>query len=814
MPDTRTTSPRLARPLAITLLSAGTLGYEILLVRVFAIEHFHHFAYMAIGVAMLGFGAAGTLLAIAPPLARTRADRLFFAAALATAAALIASPILVQRIEMDLTQLAWSVAPWRRLALVYLLLAVPFGLSALAMLLALAAEPERPGRIYGASFLGAGFGALLALAVLWVMLPVRALAVPAFAAALGALMAALDARRRVPVIAAAAGLAVAALALTHPPWALQLSPYKALPQVEAFPDAERVAERASPLGWVVAVRAPAFRHAPGLSLGYTGSFPVQTALFVDGQISGAAADWRAAGDAALLAWLPSAAPYALEERDRVLVLGAGGGTETAIAVAHGARRVTAVELHPEISRLAATLGHGPQPPAGHAAPEIQRVVSDARRHVAETTDRFDVVTLGVGGGFGIASAGLHALNEDFLHTVDAYTLYLERLSERGVLGVTWWLTIPPRTSVRLILTAAEALRRVDPGAAERGLIVLRSWGTVTILAKPSGFADAEIGALARWAAARQFDLDWHPGIAEPSSKFNLMDEPTLYDAASAAVASPDAAARFAERYPFEVAPVSDARPYPHHLLRAASLPTFFTGDRGSWLPFAEWSYIALVATLAQSVVLAAVLMLLPVGLRVGRRVGNWLPIPGYFGAIGVAYLAAEIAAIQQLSLLLGHPVYAVAAVLAAFLIFSGLGSVWSDRVPAGRGWRVPAAIAATLAVYAALHLTIVHALQPSPLVIRAGAGILLLAPVAWLMGMPFPLGLRALTSDSAGVAWAWAANGFASVIAAPLSALVALEAGSPALFLLGTAAYLAAAAIGRSGPAPGRATAGGADRPP
>ena len=791
-----TRAASLARPAAVMLLSAATLAYEILLVRVFAIEHFHHFAYMAIGIAMLGFGAAGTLLALVPPLPRSQAERLFVWAAIATALALVASPALTQRVEMDLTQLAWSAEPWRRLALVYLLLAIPFAIGALATLLALIAAPERPGRVYGASFLGAGLGAALALAILWAAFPARALAMPAFVAALGAVVALLEQVRLARAVATMTALAAAALSLANPPWALELSPYKSLPQVEAFPDARRVAERTSPVGWVVAVQAPAFRHAPGLSLGYTGDFPRQTALFVDGQIVGAATEWRSAEEVALLGWLPSAAPYALEGRERVLVLGAGGGMEAATASAHGARTVTAVELHPEIARLARELSHGPHTVGERAEAETRIIVSDVRRYAAETSELFDLVTLGVGGGFGSASAGLHALNEDFLHTVEAYVGYLARLSDRGVLAITWWLAMPPRTSVRLILTAAEALRRTDPASVDRGLIVLRSWGTVTVLVKPAGFTELEVDGVDRWAAARQFDLDWHPALAEPRSVFNLLDEPTLFRAARAATTSQEAAARFADAYPFEVAPVTDARPYAHHFLRASSLPSLLREDRGGWLPFAEWSYIALVATLAQSIVLAGVLLLLPVALRFrSPPIAPRLPIVGYFSAIGLAYLAAEIAAIQQLALLLGHPVYAVAAVLAAFLICSGMGSVWSDRFLAARGWRVTAAIAVILAAYAALLLSIVHVIQPAPLAARIGAAILLLAPLAFLMGMPFPLGLRLLAVDGSGVGWAWAANGFSSVVAAPLSALVALEAGSPALFLVAGLAYAGAAAV-------------------
>ncbi|MGD2215946.1 MAG: hypothetical protein PVJ64_04295, partial [Gemmatimonadales bacterium] len=707
------------------------------------------------------------------------------------------------------TQLAWNVSAWLPLALVYLLLAAPFAVGACVVLLALTLEPDRVGALYGASFLGAGLGVGLALAVLWVALPERAVAAPAMAASLGAAaVVPLAARRRLTGVVAVAGLALSMAALARPFWRIEVTPYKGLPQVEAFPDARRVAERGSPLGWVVAVEASAFRHAPGLSLLYRGAFPRQTALFVDGQTAGAVSDWDERDAAtAIVDWLPSAAPYALGGREHVLVIGAGGGTEIWNALTHGAAAVTAVELHPELVKLS---GWRDEDRSRIDEARVVTVTGDARSYVARSRDEFDLITLSAGVAFGTSAAGVHALNEDFLHTVEAYVGYLEHLSDDGVLAVTRWLMVPPRESVRAILTAGEALNRVAPENLIDKLIVVHSWATTTVLVKPSGFGAEEVQALARWARQRRFDLDWYPGSEGPETGFNVLDEPVLYRAAAAVVGGAESAGRFAADYAFRVAPVDDARPYPHHFLRARSLAAFLGSDRGSWLAFAEWGYVALTATLVQSVILAGLLMFLPVLARARTTVTrSWLRLVGYFLAIGFAYLAAEVAAIQQLNLLLGHPVYAVAAVLVAFLICSGLGSAWSDGRPGGHSWVAGLVLAGMLVCYAALLLGLVHLLGSAPLMVRALVALLVLAPLAFVMGLPFPLGLRLLVGGRAeGVAWAWAANGFASVVATPLAALIALEAGSNSLFLFAATAYAGAALLGRAGE--GQASAVGA----
>ena len=563
-----------ARLWAVALISAGTLAYEILLVRAFAIQHFHHFAYMAIGVAMLGFGASGTFVSLLGNVGTERARRWFPWASIATVVLLIASPTIVHRISLDPTQLAWDSGQWPLLALTYLTLALPFGAGALAVLLALSRDSDRPGVVYGASFSGSALGARRsalgarrsALGARRPRVTHRARHFPAGTSPRGSVR---DGRvgrnaRGGPVRPRRAWTAirrrgarcgahrVLVQALGRGGYALQgASPGRCVSRSPA---------NRGPTGWVVAVEPGAFRHAPGLSLGYDGPFPRQTALFVDGGLAGAVQRTTAEGPA-LLDWLPSAAAYAVGSSGEVLVRGAGGGTEVWSALWHGAERVTAVELQPALVQLTQELGP-PMPAGGRAA--VEWVVGDARSYTARTDRRFKRVILSAGGGLGGAAAGVHSLSEDFLHTREAYEGYLELLREGGILAVTGWLAVPARENPRKILTAVEALRSLRPEAVGRGIVVMHSWATVTILVRPSGFSPGEIATLLEWSAARRFDLDWYPGIQTPARPFNVLDEPVLHRVTAAAVSGRQEADSYAETYPFDIATVGDARPYPHH----------------------------------------------------------------------------------------------------------------------------------------------------------------------------------------------------------------------------------------------------------
>jgi hypothetical protein len=71
---------------------------------------------------------------------------------------------------------------------------------------------------------------------------------------------------------------------------------------------------------------------------------------------------------------------------------------------------------------------------------------------------------------------------------------------------------------------------------------------------------------------------------------------------------------------------------------------------------------------------------------------------------------------------------------------------------------------------------------------------LLLAPLAFFMGMPFPLGLQRVSDRrSAWVAWCWGVNGFLSVVGAAAAPLVALELGFRGVLILAVGLYLLAA---------------------
>ena len=786
---------------AVSAVSAAALGYEIVLMRLFSIVQWHLYAAMIISLALLGIGASGSALALAR---RRYAAR--FAAAMPAAAALfgvtaVAGFALAQRVPFNPLELAWDARQPAYLALVYLLLAVPFFFAGGFVGIALYRFREHAGRIYRFDLIGAGLGASGMIAALFVLAPSDCLRLVAglglFAAALACLDDAVGQTRRTAILFAV--LAVSLPFAVPASWlAPRLSPYKGLSQALRPPGAAVAAERTSPLGLVTAVESPAapFRHAPGLSLNTPGTPPEQVAVFTDG---GALSPiTRFDGDLAKLAYLgfqTQALPYHLVHRPAVLVLGAGGGAGVLRALYHGARRVDAVELNPQVVGLVRGKFAGF---AGdlYRRGEVRVHVADARAFVAGAGIRYDVITLALAGG----AAGTWAPDVNRQYTVEALAEALGRLAPGGVLALTRPLELPPRGVLKLAATAIAALERhgvADPG---RRLALVRGWDSATLVVKNGALTAADLAAVRAFCVARSFDVAYLPGMrAAEANRYNILRQPYVFEGVTALLGA--ARRDYMRAYKFHIEPATDDRPDFGRFFKWRTLPELLDlrGRGGNAL--IEWGYLVQVATLAQAAAAGLLLILAPLGaLPRAAGGGEGARAAIYFLALGLAFLFVEIAFIQRFTLFLGHPLYAVAVVLSAFLVFAGLGSGVSrrlmERLSAERA--IGAAvlgIAVVALVYQGALPPLFDALRPAPAAAKVAAAAALVAPLAFCMGMPFPLGLARLAARAPGlIPWAWAINGCASVIGAVLAALLAVHFGFAAVVGLAVALYLVAAA--------------------
>ena len=793
--------------LAIAAVSAGILGYEVLLMRLFAIVQWHHFAYMVISVALLGFGASGSMLALAQDRLKPRFVPVFAVAAALFGITAVAGFGLAQRLPFNALALVWEPRQLLYLLVMYMLFTVPFFCGATCIGLTLMTFGERIGRIYRSNMVGSGLGALGTLLALFVVAPSDGLRL---IAGLGLAAAALVCLAKPWV---ATGLAVAAVLLpllVPASWiALQMSPYKGLSLALTVPGTEVLDRLSSPLGLVTVVASPAvpLRHAPGLSLNSRIEPPAQLGLFTDGD--GLSAITAFDGRLAPLAYLDdttAALPYHLLDRPRVLVLGAGGGADVLQAIVHHAARIDAVELNPQVVRLVAAT-HADFAGGIYRRPEVRIHVAEARSFVAGATARWDLIQIPLLDSLAASTAGVHGLSEGYLYTIEAFRAYLRHLRPGGILAVTRWLKLPPRDSLKLFATALAALEAEGAADPARRLALIRGWNTTTLLVRNAAFGADAAATVRDFAAARSFDLAYLPGLgAEAANRWNVLEAPYFFDGAMALAGT--GAAEYAARYKFDIAPADDDRPYFFDFFRWRALPEFLALRGRGGAALLEWGYPILFATLAQAAALSLVLILLPLWLRRRRpATGRWR-IAGYFLAVGLGFLLVEIAFIQRFIVFLGHPLYAVAVVLTGFLVFAGFGSgaaagfaEWLERRRPARP-RFSAievavcGIAATALAYLTLLPPLFAWLLPLADAAKIGVSLVLIAPLGFAMGMPFPLGLARVSARLPDlVPWAWGVNGCASVVGAVAATILAINLGFTAVIAIAVALYLAAAAV-------------------
>jgi hypothetical protein len=402
--------------------------------------------------------------------------------------------------------------------------------------------------------------------------------------------------------------------------------------------------------------------------------------------------------------------------------------------------------------------------------------------------------------FGASSAGLQSLSENYLYTVEALQLYLRHLKPEGYLSVTRWLKLPPRDTLKLFATAVTALENNGVEAPQKHLVLIRGLQTSTLIIKNGIFTAAEIEKLSRFCDERFFDIAYYNGLPKSkANRYNILDKPYFFRGTQALLENRE---QYFRDYKFDIRPSSDDRPYFYHFFKWETLYEIFALRGSGGLHLLEWGYLVLVASLLQAIVASIVLILLPL---IRYRKSKKIKIATakkrvllYFFALGLGFLFLEIYFIQRFILFLSHPLYTIAVVLSSFLIFAGLGSRYSKRLAALKGYSKSARYGIVgIFLFGLFYvLTLDHIfgfLLTQTDSIKIAASVLLIAPLAFAMGMPFPMGLSELGNHSESlIPWAWGVNGCASVISAVAATLVAIHFGFTVVMVMALLFYLAA----------------------
>ncbi len=787
---------------AVVVASAGLVGLQLVLMRCLAIARWDHFAYLVISTALLGFGTSGTVLTLFGRRLARRFDGTMVTVLIALAAAVPCCFRAAEALPVDTYQVMLQVSHAGLLAAYHLILLVPFLLGAISIGLPLMACRHQVAWLYAVNMVGSGVGAAAAVGLMFVFRAEHVLWAVSTAAMVGAVAMAVGSRWRLGAWCVS-GVAVIGLGvgLSGP---IRVDPYKPLAHFErlaAQGEARRLAQRHSPRGRID-VFDTAMAHQTLFASPQAEPPPPQLVLAVDGGRTAPVFRIDRADQAGVMDETPMAAIYRVFRPRRVLLLGEVGGAGVWQARRLGATHITVVQP----DRRIVDLLRGPlAEAAGHVLDggDVEVVVADPRGFLDRTDQRFDLIQLTALESLAAGAPGMMALSQSYLPTVEGFGRCLDRLAPGGVVAVVRGIQEPPRDNIRLFATFVEALERRGVAEPARYVLQFRNYLAACTAATVEPLTSERIGRLGGVLESMGMDPVWFAGMTDgQANRIDPRPGPSgtglcYLDWAARQILSPGRSA-FLDDWALAVRPATDDRPFYFDFFRWRSLRTYVRTFGRHWLARVEWGYVVLIAALVWSTMVAAALILLPLLWlrRTGSGRGFRLGAGAYYVGLGTGYMLLEMALIQEFTLVLAEPVFAVAVVLAVFLVFSGLGSAWAGRRASADHAPIRPALVVIVVLataYGVMGQRLLTSAVGWALPAQTAICLIVAAALAVPMGMPFPRGLMRLSARAPGlIPWAWGANGFASVVAAVLAVVLAMSFGFRVVVWTAVGAYLVA----------------------
>jgi len=788
--------------LGLFLTSLVLLAMELVLVRIFSVLMWYHFVSLIVSLALFGLTASGLMVFLFPRFfPRPRSEEWLGRAALLLGVSIVAEwsffmllsryPLLAYRVLAPFHQpfyepfgpasssyLSWSVAG--SLAVVFLFSALPFFLGGFVVTIAISHFSSSISRVYFFDLAGAGAGCFATFLLLTWLDPFSALGVLAAAASLAALCFFWKRGGAFWKVAAVslAGFSLAVAMVTAQGELVKLNfvrgRYEPDIRWSKWNSYSRVA--------VYPLRSGQAEGSWGMSRRFRGKVPGQLGMVVDDTGYSSIARYLPGDD---LEWARStlfALPYAIREEAEALIIGPGGGKEIHAARSMGSRKVRAVEINPlmvqAVEEEFADFSGGP-----YSLPGVEGIIDEGRTFLKRDTSSYDVIQASVVYGRLAPSAGAFTLTEDHLYTVEAFHDYIGRLKPDGLLAFSRFLF--EKRILRMVATARRAL--VERGAEHPGahLFIASERGMATLLVKAQPFTEGELADLERRCRTQGFSVLYSP-LRRGSNPFERLLQA-------------EEVAEFYAGLAYDVSPVTDDRPFFYYLVRPGDFFRSLTGRVGP--DFDDRALILIRNLLAVIAVMVALFFLVPLLLRGRAGEIEWArawPALVFFASLGLGFIVVEIALLKRFILLLGKPVYSVAVILSSFLFAGGLGSYRSRMAVGDRRVlrRKCSVLVGFLLIMTLLLPAIIEVSLPMSLAGRLMVTVLVVAPMGYLMGQPFPLGVALLRERSERlVPWVWSLNGALSVLGSILTLVLAINFGYTTTMLIGPAAYLAAAVV-------------------
>ena len=782
---------------AVFLIGFSTLAFEVLLTRVFSITQWNHLSFMVISIALFGFAASGTFLSIFNPRRVNRPRRQASSRQSATlwvtlyATTTLMAFIVVNNLPLDYFRLPVEPVQSLYVLAAFIILALPFFFSGGLVAIAYTRHPQQTGLIYFATMSGSACGAVSPALLLPVVgegqLIVIFALMPLLLVPFSLLRRPHDrtAKARFPLKPICLAAVVCAIAGAGLYWlftagqhliAVQPSAYKTLYQVLQFPNT-RVEQTVNTIrGRIDQVSSPHIRFAPGLSLRYTQSLAPQSATFTDGDHQLVLYATRAPSNTEFASYTLSFSGYSLQPRAQTaLIILKNGGSAMACALAAGIQDTLLVVENPPLAEII----------RNHYGRQV--IAQPPRAYLSNTNKRFDIIHVEY---WGASIPGSSALSQDHLFTSNAFFQYWNHLTPDGLIIVPRRLLLPPADSLRLWAAAYEGLKKVPAADPASHLALLRNWDTFVLLVSKKPFRDTV--RLKAFARGHNFDVVYMAGLTpDQANRFNQFDAPYHFNEINrlAAAYRQGTEDTYFKSYLLDVRPQSDDRPFTGRYLKWLKVKALYQSLGSRLYALLMSGELVVMVVLIEAMLVSGLLLLLPLVIVRRRTQKPSRSQVLYFLGIGAGFMFVELFFIKKCIFLWADPVISFSVVVAAVLIFSSLGGAWAQK-------RTPSDLNTVLYILLGLLLAASVMLDPllkwligCDLIWQYAVALLVLGPIGFLMGLPFTMGMRDMLSSAAQRAYAWSANGCASVLSSIVAAQMALAFGIVSILLSAIAAY-------------------------
>lgn len=794
------------------LISLAVLLLEVSYTRVFSFKLVYYFTYVVIGISLLGIGAGGVFVAATRRLRAAPIENVLAGCALAGSTSVLVGYLVAALVPLELFELVLQLrepgsASWGlligeslKLAIVLGALVTPFLAAGIALAVIFSGDTEDIARLYSVDLLGAALACVLVIPALTWLTPPGTILLGGVALAAAGLRCATALG---PAVRPALGTVMALLLIGV-----------IFPSAIPDPVRDSVKAGADPKPAIFSRWSPVFRVDV---VPVDGSDPQIHFLVHDGTAGASIVEYDGNTDS-LERYENSdrAYPYRLLGQDpKVAIIGSAGGNEILASLRLGSKDVTGIELNPVTVSL---LKEHFLDFTGRLAedPRVRIVNAEGRSYLNGSGETFDLIWLVAPDSYAAmnaASAGAFVLSESYLYTKEMIVEALRRLGDDGILCAQFGeidFDDKPNRVVRFLGTAREAFAELDLGD---------DFSNHALVAVAPGFgrlASASILLSKTPFTAGQREAFQTAVAAVPGARHIYASDDRDPDGQISRVIElpPGELERFYSEHPYRVRPITDDAPFFWHFI---GFPAAIFGQSGLELNVEDGiGERLLVVLLLVASIFAALLLLLPVATF--WSVWREIPYKGnagvYFACLGLGFMFIEVALIQKLTLFLGYPTYSLTVTLFALLVFTGLGSLASERYMAARDRAYPVLFGAIVGMVVLYHLVLTGIVEHGvgwPFPTRIAITVALLAPLGLALGAFMPLGLRSVSQATPHsqefVAWCWAVNGFFSVVASVLSTILSMTLGFQVVMYIGLALYAVGIIAFRAVPAPRAGTA-------